>query len=259
MHRAPWWNTQRLLIALSIMSGFATLGTLGTLFFRRVVRKQARFIGEKMSDEAVLDERDRMARDLHDTLEQQLVGVALQLDGIDKVAKTDPSQISPRISLARRMIRHTRLEARRSVWDLRSQVLEEHGLAAALRSMVVGTSLDDGPKVSLDLNEPIPMLPAGTDFHLLRIAQEAFANAIKHSLAKNILIALQQRNHSLILRVEDDGVGFAEKPQDTMMSTHFGILGMQNRVEKIGASLDIRSSPGNGCQVTIKLPLKNPQ
>jgi len=258
LHRAPWWNTQRLLIALGIMSGFATLGTLGTFFFRRVVQKQARFIGEKMSDEAVLDERDRMARDLHDTLEQQLVGVALQLDSIDKVAKTDPSQISPRISLARRMIRHTRVEARRSVWDLRSQVLEEHGLAAALRSMLDSASLDDGPNISLDLVKPIPTLAAGTDFHLLRIAQEALANAIKHSHAKNILISMKASTHSLVLRIEDDGVGFVEKPQNTMMNTHFGILGMHNRAEKIGASLEFHSSLGNGCQIIITLPLQNP-
>jgi signal transduction histidine kinase len=258
LHRAPWWTTTRLLIALGIMTGLAALGALTSLFFRRVVRKQARFIGEKMSDEAVLDERDRMARDLHDTLEQQLVGVALQLDGIDKVAKTDPSQISSRISLARRMIRHTRVEARRSVWDLRSKVLEEHGLAAALQSMVQGALLDEGPKIMLEIAETVPSLPSGTDFHLLRIAQEALANAMKHAQAKNIVISLRDLDSSLVLSIQDDGIGFASKSQDTLMTAHFGMLGMQNRVEKIGASLDICSSPGNGCQVTIKLPLKNP-
>jgi signal transduction histidine kinase len=218
-----------------------------------VVQKQARFIGEKMSDEAVLDERDRMARDLHDTLEQQLVGVSLQLDGIDKVAKTDPSQISTRISLARKMLRHTRVEARRSVWDLRSKVLEEHGLAAALKSMVQGALLDEGPKIVLEIAETVPSLPSGTDFHLLRIAQETLANAMKHAHAKNIVISLRDLGPSLVLSIQDDGIGFATKSQDTLMTAHFGILGIQNRVEKIGAELDICSSPGEGCQVTVTL------
>lgn len=253
LNRAPWWTTTRLLIALGMMTGLAALGALSTLFFRRVVQKQARFIGEKMSDEAVLDERDRMARDLHDTLEQQLVGVALQLDGIDKIAQSDPSQISARISLARRMIRHTRVEARRSVWDLRSLVLEEHGLVAALRSMVKGATLEEGPNISLEVTEPIPSLPSGTDFHLLRIAQEALANAIKHAQAKNIAISLRELGPSLVLRIQDDGIGFAVKSQDTLMTAHFGMLGMQNRVEKIGAILHICSSPGEGCQVTVTL------
>jgi signal transduction histidine kinase len=255
LHRAPWWNTQRLLIALGIMSGFATLGTLSTFFFRRVVQKQARFIGEKMSDEAVLGERDRMARDLHDTLEQQLIGVALQLDGIDKVAKTDPSQISPRISLARRMIRHTRVEARRSVWDLRSKVLEERGLAAALRSMAQSASRDEGPNILLEIPDMLPALPTSTEFHLLRIAQEALTNAIKHAQAKQIVISLQHTPHSLTLSIQDDGIGFALKPQDSIVTAHFGILGMQNRVEKIGASLDIHSSPGKGCHLIVTLLL----
>jgi signal transduction histidine kinase len=243
LHRAPWWTTTRLLIALGMMTGLAALGALSTLFFRRVVQKQARFIGEKMSDEAVLDERDRMARDLHDTLEQQLVGIA----------QSDPSQISARISLARRMIRHTRVEARRSVWDLRSLVLEEHGLAAALRSMVKGATLEEGPNISLDIDEPIRSLPSGTDFHLLRIAQEALTNAMKHAHAKNIIISLRDLGPSLVLRIQDDGIGFATKSQDTLMTAHFGILGIQNRVEKIGAELDICSSPGEGCQVTVTL------
>jgi signal transduction histidine kinase len=137
-------------------------------------------------------------------------------------------------------------------------VLEEHGLAAALQSMVQGALLDEGPKIMLEIAETVPSLPSGTDFHLLRIAQEALANAMKHAQAKNIVISLRDLDSSLVLSIQDDGIGFASKSQDTLMTAHFGMLGMQNRVEKIGASLDIYSSPGNGCQVTIKLPLKNP-
>jgi signal transduction histidine kinase len=256
LSRAPWWTTTRLLVALGVMSGFALLGTLGTLFFRRVVHKQARVIGEKMSNEAVGDERDRMARDLHDTLEQQLAGVALQLDGLDKVALVDPAQISNRLGLARRMLRHTRVEAHRSVWDLRSKVLEIQGLGTALRSMAAGSSSDEGPSVEFDICELTRPLPPGSDFHLLRVAQEALANAIKHASAREVIISLQETQDAVVLSVRDDGHGFAPAPPDAPVSSHFGILGMHERVEKIGALLEIQSSPGHGC--TISVTLSNP-
>ena len=253
LHRAPWWTTGRLLAALGAMSGLAVIGAMGTLFFGRAVRKQARVIGEKLGNEAVSDERDRMARDLHDTLEQQLAGVALQLDGLDKVARTDPSQITNRLGLARRMLRHTRVEARRSVWDLRSKVLEIQGLGAALRSMSTGASSEDGPALVLEIAELTRPLPPGSDFHLLRIAQEALANAIKHAAAREVVISLHETADAVVLSVRDDGRGFAPAVSDAPMAARFGILGMHERVEKIGASLDIRSSPGRGCAITVTL------
>lgn len=253
LHRAPWWTTGRLLAALGAMTGIALLGTLGTLFFRQVVQRQAHVLGEKLGNEAVSDERDRMARDLHDTLEQQLAGVALQLDGLDKVAATDPEQISSRLGLARRMLRHTRVEARRSVWDLRSKVLEIQGLGTALRSMAAGASSEDGPAVSFEISELTRPLPVGSDFHLLRIAQEALANAIKHASANQVIISLHETADAVTLSIRDDGRGYTPIPPDALVSSHFGLLGMHERVEKIGAALDIQSSPGHGCSVTVTL------
>ncbi|MCU0751403.1 MAG: sensor histidine kinase, partial [Akkermansiaceae bacterium] len=247
LKQAPWWTPPRLF-------AIALLATFGTLFFGRAVRKQAGLIGEKLRDEAVSDERDRMARDLHDTLEQQLAGVALQLDGLDKVAKIDPSQISTRLGLARKMLRHTRIEARRSVWDLRSKVLEIQGLGTALRSMAAGASSDAGPSVVLEITELARPLPAGADFHLLRIAQEALANAIKHGAASEVRISLQEAADTILLSVRDDGCGFTPSPPDAVGISHFGILGMHERAEKINGLLHIESTPNHGCTVTVQLP-----
>ena len=253
LSHAPWWTTGRLIAALGVMTGMTVLGFWGTWFFGRAVRKQARVIGEKLSDEAVNDERDRMARDLHDTLEQQLAGVALQLDGLDKMAKIDASQISARLGLARRMLRHTRVEARRSVWDLRSKVLEVQGLGAALRSMAVGASSEEGPQILLEIAELGRPLPAGADFHLLRIAQEALANAIKHAAAWEVHISLGETADSVVLTIRDDGRGFPVAALEVQNTTHFGILGMQERVGKMGANLDIQSSPSHGCTISVTL------
>ncbi len=137
---APWWNTQRLVVALAVTSAVALLGLLGTWMLRRQVKKQMAIIGDSLRTEAVGKERDRMARELHDTLEQQLSGVALQLDGLDDAIKTNPGAAAKILTLARRMLRYTRLEARRSVWDLRSKVLEKQGLVAALQNMAESTT-----------------------------------------------------------------------------------------------------------------------
>ncbi len=253
IRKGPWLTQAKLYAAFSMMTVAALLGIFGTIFFRRVVAKQARIIGEKIGTEAVSDERDRMARELHDTLEQQLVGVALQLDGLDKVAKIDPSQISSRLGLARRMLRHTRVEARRSVWDLRSKLLELQGLGTALSSMVTGATSDQGPKVVLQIDELTRPLPAGSDFHLLRIAQEGLANAIKHANAREILISLQGKDDSVVLTIQDDGCGFGNTAADEQTVSHFGILGMRERCEKIAASFEIESSPGHGCLIRVTL------
>jgi signal transduction histidine kinase len=251
--RAPWWSTRRLLIALGLMSGVAALGFLGTWTMRRQVKRQMAVIGDKLRSEAVGEERDRMARELHDTLEQQLSGVALQLDGLDHAVHRNPESVSSILLLARRMLRFTRLEARRSVWDLRSKVLENDGLAAALRA--IGETSGDAPQPAILVEvtgRPRTHAP-GVDFHLLRIAQEAVTNAIKHSNAETITITLDYLTDETRLAIRDDGCGFdtAAAPSP---GPHFGLLGMRERAAKIGAALTLVSLPGQGCEVSVALP-----
>jgi signal transduction histidine kinase len=251
--RAPWWTTRRLLVALGIMSGVAAIGFLGTWLLRRQVKSQMLIISEKLRTEAVGEERDRMARELHDTLEQQLSGVALQLDSLDHAVTQNPASASATLSLARRMLRYTRLEARRSVWDLRSKVLEEDGLSAALRA-ISEHSGPSGPAIEIEVQGEEHVLAAGADFHLLRIAQEATTNAIKHGDASLIRIDLNYLPHSTRLTITDDGKGFDPSASQLEPGPHFGLLGMRERAGKIGANLTLESSRGAGCVVTIMLP-----
>lgn len=249
LHRAPWWNSRRLLGALGLMSGIAAIGVLGTWTLRRQVKRQMAVISDKLRSEAVNEERDRMARELHDTLEQQLSGVALQLDGLDYAVKQNPAAAGSVLALARRMLRYTRLEARRSVWDLRSRVMEKDGLPAALRA--IGESGGEtGPMVTVNVSGSERPLPTGVDFHLLRIAQEAATNAVKHGDARSIRIALDYLPHQAILTIHDDGCGFDPAAAHSP-GPHFGLLGMRERAAKIGGDLAISSAPGEGC--TVKL------
>jgi signal transduction histidine kinase len=251
--RAPWWNTWRLLVALGVMSGVAFLGFFGTWLLRRQVKSQMHIISDKLRTEAVGEERDRMARELHDTLEQQLSGVALQLDSLDHAVNQNPAAASTTLTLARRMLRYTRLEARRSVWDLRSKVLEKDGLSAALRA-ISETSGPAGPVIDVIVRGDEHPLSAGVDFHLLRIAQEATTNAIKHGTASLIRIELEYLPKTTRLTVTDDGNGFDPAASQPVPGPHFGLLGMRERAAKIGASLTLDSFPGAGCVVTVSLP-----
>jgi signal transduction histidine kinase len=252
--RAPWWTPRRLVFALALMSAVAMVGVGGTWVLRRQVNRQLALISDTLRTEAVGKERDRMARDLHDTLEQQLSGVALQLDGLSDAIKANPAAATKSLSIARRMLRFTRLEARRSVWDLRSKVLEKEGLVAALRVMAETGSSPAGPVIKLRTSGAPRPLATAVEFHLLRIAQEALANAIKHGEARRIIIALDYLATAVRLSVCDDGRGFDPEAKEFSPGPHFGLLGMRERAAKVKAQLEVGAAPGAGCTITVTLP-----
>jgi signal transduction histidine kinase len=256
LRRGPWWTPARLYTALGVMSAAALFGAFGTLFFRRVVNRQASMIGEKLGNEAVSKERERMARDLHDTLEQQLTGVAMQLESLVKSPHPKPPAVTERLTMATRMLQHSREEARRSVWDLRNRVLENHGFAAAIESLAASAAIDGGPNVTTRINGHHAQLPTSHTYPLLRIAQESLGNALKHSQAGQILIALDMDTEKFRLSIHDNGVGFDPDLKNPTGPPHFGLIGMRERAAKIGASLDIVSLPGSTTvTVTQRLPI----
>jgi signal transduction histidine kinase len=258
LRKAPWWTKERLFSALEITGLVCVVSLLGVAYLRRRVASQMGIIGDKLRDEAVHTERDRMARELHDTLEQQLSGMALQIEGIARAASSNTEALPSRVAIARRMINHTRAEARRSVWDLRSRILENEGLAAALRAMAATVSETPGsPAVEVLIDDRLPPLSKNADFHLLRIAQEAVTNSVKHSGADKVRIELTSGPSSVILRVTDNGTGF--HTSDSPDPTHFGTTGMRERAERIKARLEIHSKPGDGCSVSVEVPLPQPE
>jgi len=258
---APWWTTTRLLVALGLMTAISLIGMSVTWALRAQVNRQMAIIGDSLKTEAVSKERDRMARELHDTLEQQLSGVALQLDGLDDVMRSSPDSATSSLSLAKRMLRYTRLEARRSVWDLRSKMLEEHGLLGALREMAKTSGLGpSGIGLAVEGVGREIRLPTSVEFHLFRIAQEAVANAVKHAKAQTLIVTVVFEPDAVSLKVRDEGVGFDPMQLDAGAGPHFGLLGMRERASRIGAKLSIDSMPGAGCTVTVLLsPLSSLQ
>ena len=131
-------------------------------------------------------------------------------------------------------------------------MLEEEGLSAALRA-IADASSPAGPAIEVTVSGDEHLLAAGVDFHLLRIAQEATTNSIKHSAASLIRIKLEYLPDSTRLTIADDGRGFDPTASQPVPGPHFGLLGMRDRAGKIGANLLLVSSPSNGCTITVTL------
>jgi len=250
-----WWTLPRVAMALGIMAVIVFAAMIWVLTLRRRVRAQTAEIQRKIEREAVLEERTRIAREFHDTIEQQLAAVTLQVHAARTRLTQAPDSATHLLQLAEGMLRHTKSEARSSVWDLRARALEEGGLDAALRAIV--DYVRNGSPVEIEVSvmgDRYPV-PSAIENHLLRIAQEATANAVKHSDANNVRLALSYGPETIQLVVEDDGNGFDIESTGNALSGHFGLLGMRERAEKIGGGLDVVSAPGAGTKVVVTVPM----
>lgn len=248
-----WWTPARLAmlagsLALVVLASLAWAATL-----RRRVLVQTDIIKEQVEREHIAEERSRIGRELHDTLEQHLAGVGMQMEAAEARLATDPGAASQSLKLAGAMLRHSRTEARRSVWDLRSQMLEQFGFTGALRELAASMS-NNGHQVHFEIHGEERRLDSKAEFHLLRIAQEALTNAIKHGRAASIEIHVHFLPQEIQLTIEDNGSGFDPQAEQHRSAPHFGLLGMRERAGQLKGSLDITSSPGQGTRVHLIIP-----
>jgi signal transduction histidine kinase len=205
---------------------------------------------------AVLAERTRLARDLHDTLEQTLTGIALRLDTSAKLAPRDPATANDHLQLARNWLHQSQVDLRRSIWDLRSRELEQFDLSGALRRSA--EQLVDGTEIGLQFRtEGTPQgLPEVVEENVLRIGQEALTNIAKHARATRVGILLQFDPRMLSLRVEDNGLGFEHREGGLPPEGHFGLRGMSERAKRLAGGIVIHSVLGRGTTITVEIPLE---
>jgi signal transduction histidine kinase len=222
----------------------------------RSAQLQVEMTARKTSElqfKGVLTERTRLARDLHDTLEQTLAGIALRLNASAKLARRDPAAAEEHLQLARNWLHQSQVDLRRSIWDLRSRELEQFDLAGALRrtaeQMIDGTSL----RLDFQADPPPPGLPEVVEENVLRIGQEALTNIGKHARATRVTIRLSFEPQTLRLLVEDDGAGFQQGSQPA--EGHFGLMGMGERAKRLAGRLTIESREGHGTRLELEIPL----
>ena len=205
--------------------------------------------------QAVLTERTRVARELHDTVEQGLAGITLQLEAVAGSLQSAPDAARQLLDVARQMLRYSLEETRRSVMDLRSQALESRDLEGALtslaRQMTIGTRVEADVRVT-----GVPQrLDAAQEHHLLRIGLEALTNALKHGDATRIDIELRFGPDATELIVSDNGRGLGHG-QRVAPGAHFGLQGVRERVDKLGGLLVIDSPPGVGTRLAVMVPIR---
>ena len=204
-------------------------------------------------ENAVLEERTRLAREIHDTLAQQLTAIVVQLEAAQPLLERDGEAASRTVVTARDMARAALHEARRSVWDLRPAPLAAVGVVAALESEVAHWSKRTGIAARLttaDVPHPLNLAPVA-EVALLRILQEALSNVAKHSGAQQVDVSLRGLGDAVRLRVHDDGVGFLLENE---RKGSFGLVGMAERVRLAGGELEIVARPGHGTDITVVVP-----
>ena len=197
--------------------------------------------------QAVLEERNRMARDIHDTLAQGFGAILMQLQAAQRFTATLPPAVAKSLETAVDLARTHMIDARRSVSALRPQPAESEDVAAALVRMTDLARRTTDIPIELDV-APLPPLGGGIDREIIGIAQEALTNAVRHARARQISVqASSVRSVGFRLSVADDGRGIAREHR----GTGFGMTSMQERAERIGASLTIVTAPRSGTEVVL--------
>jgi two-component system NarL family sensor kinase len=222
------------------------LHTIGDLL--GVAVERARLHARRL-DAAQAEERNRLAREIHDTIAQDLSAIAFQLEAAEALldAPVDPERVRRAVAAALDLTRKGLDETRRSVLDLRAAPLEGRTLAAAL------ADLASEKNVIFEASAPSPKLPAAVELGLYRIAQEAVQNALRHAEASRIAIRLETSPERVRLSIEDDGKGFMIG--EGAPSSRFGLVGVRERARLLGGGFQLESSPGAGTRVTVEVSL----
>lgn len=258
--RPSWWTPQRLLALivglLAALVGFF----IWNRFLNHLVNRRSRQLLKEQVARASADlrvgERTRLAVELHDSLSQNLAGVACQITATKRAMALHPEQALPSLEKAERMLLSSRTELKRCLWDLRSDALEETDTSAAI-SKTLGPVLGNA-KLVLRFSVPRSRLKDSTLHAILCMLRELSSNAVRHGQAKTLRVAGTLDGNALVFSVADDGSGFDVAHAAGPESGHFGLAGIRERVEHFGGTVSFSSSPETGTYTRISLPLIRP-
>ena len=239
---APWWTPFRLTLLILVLAAILLGSTAWNFMLKRKSERRGKELYEEKIDHALaeqkVEERTRLAVELHDSVSQTLTGIALQLDGGE-------------IETAKTMLASCRGELRRCLWDLRSRTFEEKDMAEAVTRTI--TPHLNGCAATVRFNVPRERLSESLTHAILRIVRELVVNAIRHGQAKHVKIAGEMHENTGSFSVPDDGCGFVPETVPGPEQGHFGLLGIRERIEDFNGTLNIVSVPDHGAKFTVTL------
>ena len=250
----PWWTPQKLVIALVTLA----LCTIGILIWNRILnriveRRSRALLKERLAhDEAELkkEERTKLAVELHDSLSQNLTGIAFQLDVAELTAENSPEEVLPHLRQIRLKMQSCRDNLKNCLWDLRNLALDQTFLADALRETLV--PVIDQTEVTIDFPVRNSTLDDSIVHAIICIVRELAVNAIRHGKATRIDIVGRQDTDGISMKIRDNGNGFDPERRQGTAEGHFGLQGVSERVTRFNGEMDISSRPGKGTEICIR-------
>jgi signal transduction histidine kinase len=262
VQKPSWWAVKRVLIIVNVVGFIVLIVIFWIQKLRQRVEQRTAELNATMKKleaearkSATLAERDRLAGEIHDSLEQGLNGLILQMEGTANLESCAP-EVRTGLKLACAMASFSRTEVQYAVWELQSPMLKDSELPVAVEKIMRQIAPE-----SLTCNVRVlgssRRLPSNVEHHLLRVVQEAVNNTVKHAAARNVTVELDYGTKAVDVSIIDDGKGFVPGEVRTGGLGHFGLRSLRSRVSKISATFEIISSPGLGTTLRVHVPISD--
>ena len=252
LRRPPWWTPLR----LATVIGFLLAALVAILVWNRTLHRLSERRGRELAREQLrhatselkVEERTRLAVELHDSISQTLTGVALQIDAAQGSAAS-PSAAGRFLDTARAMLASCRQELRCCIWDLKSRTFDESDMTEAV-TRTLAPHLGE-TEAQVRFNVPRSILSESATHDILRIVRELAVNAIRHGKARHLRIAGEYRNGLVRFSIRDDGIGFDPHDIPGPAQGHFGLQGIRERISGRNGDMTVESAPGKGTKITV--------
>ena len=258
--RPPWWTPWRLTVVIAALVLLLVAIFIWNRILQRVInRKSRQLLRENIANIKAslrIDERTNLAVELHDSLSQNLSGVACQIAATKGTLRDGSNETARYLATAEKMLSSCRTELRRCLWDLRENALDENDFAAAIRKTLAPVAI--GVETQIRFDVPRNHVNDRTAHAILCIIRELVSNAIQHGHANALRIGGDLQGERLLFSVADDGCGFDPDAAAGANEGHFGIEGIRERVKRLGGTFTLKSSAGSGCVAEIKLRMATP-
>ena len=257
LSRPPWLTPARLLVVISILVAALIGFFVWNRLLARIIAVRSRQLYKaeltQAKTELRIDERTRLAVELHDSLSQNLTGVALEINTARRTAPNDLASSLVHLNRSEVALKSCRNELRNCLWDLRNNALGADTMNEAIRQTLAPHC--GGVSLSVRFNASRRRLPDNTVHAILRIIRELVVNAIRHGKASSVKVAGSAEGERLLFSVRDDGCGFNPAAIPGIADGHFGLQGIRERLSNLNGSLHIDSAPGKGTRITVSLTL----